>query len=196
MTEKKPQNYLHLLEDGLVVRKSQAYARDKLYALQAYLHMAMVAMKNKGWSAFNYIDLQAGPGKNRIGEEILFGSPLIALNTRPNFDHYWFNELDADNFSALLERISESDQSHKVHLFQSDVNEVVDDVVKAIREMDQEYRSQGQWSTLNIAFLDPKGLEMNWDTVEKLASVSRMDLIINFSTVGICICSGGENRRN
>jgi three-Cys-motif partner protein len=48
----------------------------------------------------------------------------------------------------------------------------------------------GQWikgkrSTLNLAFLDPEGLELSWETVKTLAQVGRMDLIINFSTMGI-----------
>jgi len=44
---------------------------------------------------------------------------------------------------------------------------------------------RGEWTSLNLAFLDPEGLELKWATVEKLASLSRMDLIINFSTSGI-----------
>jgi three-Cys-motif partner protein len=180
-----PENYLFSLEDGLDVRVSQEYARDKLNALEAYLNMAMVSMKNRPWSAFNYIDLQAGPGKNRIGEDVLLGSPLIALNVNPPFTHYWFNELDQDYVSALQKRISQSSLASRVHFLQCDVNEAVDKVVTSIERMDKDAKTAGTWSTFNITFLDPEGLEINWETVEKLARIQRMDMIINFSTGGI-----------
>lgn len=180
-----PDNYLLPLEDGLMKRTSQGYARDKLYAVTAYVTMARVSMNPKGWYAFNYIDLQAGPGKNQIGSDILLGSPLIALKINPPFDHYWFNELGQEEHGALQERISVSPYKDRVHLQQADVNVAVDEVVAAIRRMDQEARSQGKWSTFNVAFLDPEGLEIHWETVEKLARMNRMDLIINFSTSGI-----------
>lgn len=180
-----PRNYLFTLEDGLEMRESQEYARDKLYAVQAYLQMARRAMRAKPWSAFNYIDLQAGPGKNRIGDKILLGSPLLALNIDPPFTHYWFNEWSASTFTALEQRISASPNASKVHLFQKDVNEAVDIIVESITEMDKQARNDKKWSTFNVAFLDPEGLEITWHTVERLAQVARMDLIINFSTSGI-----------
>lgn len=180
-----PENYMLALEDGLDVRISQEYARDKLYALQAYLYMARNAMKNRPWYAFNYIDLQAGPGKNRINDQIHLGSPLIALTIRPPFTHYWFNEIDSHYADVLQARVSQSPLLPHVRIFRADANETVDPVVGAITAMDKEAKETGKWSTFNIAFLDPEGLEINWETVRQLASVPRMDLIINFSTVGI-----------
>jgi len=38
----------------------------------------------------------------------------------------------------------------------------------------------GKWSSLNLAFLDPEALELEWSTVVRLASVQRMDLIIYY----------------
>lgn len=178
-------NFLEPKQDGLAMRESNEYARDKLYALEAYLHMARISMKHKPWYAFNYIDLQAGPGKNRIGDKIFLGSPLIALAAiNPPFDHYWFNELNTENFNALRMRISGSPYASSTHVYQQDVNAVVDEVVGAITQMDIAARYP-QWSTFNVAFLDPEGLEINWDTVRKLAQIRVMDLIINFSTNGI-----------
>jgi three-Cys-motif partner protein len=42
------------------------------------------------------------------------------------------------------------------------------------------------------AFLDPEGLELRWSTVERLARIRKMDLIINFSTSGL-LRSHGKN---
>lgn len=177
----KPENYLFALEDGLAVRDSQEYALDKLHAVRAYLTMARIAMSKTPWTAFNYIDLQAGPGKNRIKNKIYLGSPLLSLSIQPPFTNYWFNE--RDYFSELQARVNASPLAAQVSLFQMDVNEAVDPIVEAIRSMDRT-RTQ-KLPTFNIAFLDPEGLELNWETVEKLAQINRMDLIINFSTVGI-----------
>jgi three-Cys-motif partner protein len=34
--------------------------------------------------------------------------------------------------------------------------------------------------SLNLAFLDPEGLELCWNTVAKLAGIRKMDLVINY----------------
>lgn len=180
-----PEKYLLDLADELPMRKSQPYAQNKLYALQAYLSMARVSMKGKGWYSFNYIDLQAGPGKNIIENAVYLGSPLIALNITPTFDDFWFNELNDEEFNALETRVSQSPLRSHIHLMNQDVNIAVDTVVQQINEMDSQAKKERKWSTFNIAFLDPEGLELNWATVEKLARINRMDLIINFSTAGI-----------
>ena len=43
---------------------------------------------------------------------------------------------------------------------------------------------QGAWPCLNLAFLDPEGLELEWATVETLAHL-RTDLIIHYSQMGL-----------
>lgn len=63
-------------------------------------------------------------------------------------------------------------------------NVAIDAIVERVRQIDKEF-IDGVWPCLNLAFLDPEGLEVEWQTVEKLASLQRMDLIINFSTNGI-----------
>lgn len=110
-----PEDYLSEREDGLTYRISQEYARFKLYALQAYLQITLTAMRKKNWYALNYIDLQSGPGKNKIGDQIYLGSPLIALTTKASCDNYWFNELDVHHFNSLKQRVSASERASQVH---------------------------------------------------------------------------------
>ena len=69
-------------------------------------------------------------------------------------------------------------------LYNEDCNVAVDRIVEHIKQIDGQYL-RGKRSCLNLAFLDPEGLEVEWKTVEKLAGLYRMDLIINFSTNGI-----------
>ncbi len=53
-----------------------------------------------------------------------------------------------------------------------DCNELVGQIVARIQPGDRR--------SLNLAFLDPEGMELHWATVEQLARLRRMDLIINY----------------
>ena len=178
------ENYLLPKDDGLPARTASDHTKNKLEALKRYIEMFLNATKNMQWRAWNYIDLQAGPGKVKIRRpnEIVLGSPLIALNAPRSFSNYWFVDSDSENIDALRLRIAQIEQN-KIMTMCGDCNVVVDEIVKKINAMDTVYL-EGIWSSLNLAFLDPEGLELEWSTVEKLASANRMDLIINFSTSG------------
>ena len=115
---------------------------------------------------------------------MVLGSPLIALSNEIPFARYFFNDSDANTIDALRQRVSTHSQSHTITTLQEDVNTAVDRVCDVIRSVDSEYL-EGRYSSFNIAFLDPEGLELHWETIEKLAKMKRMDLIINFSTGGI-----------
>lgn len=178
--------YLRNEADGLPTRDSQDYAKDKLTILKGYMARFTTAMKGKPWRALNYVDLQAGPGKNRFSPSgyIMLGSPLLALTTRFPFANLYLVEMGKPEYGALKTRVGASDHAASVKLFNEDCNEAVERIVEQIDTIDKNY-IQGIWPCLNLAFLDPEGLEVEWQTVEKLASLQRMDLIINFSTNGI-----------
>lgn len=180
-----PEKFLLPEEDGLVMRDSQTYAIDKLKAVATYIKITTTAMRNKLWRGRYYIDLQAGPGKNKIGNEVLLGSPLIALTDEHGFTHYRFNDGNLANVDALRQRVKASPLHERAKIFQDDVNTVVSGICEEIEALDHDKNYIGKWSTLNLAFLDPEGLELHWNTVERLASINKMDLIINFSTSGL-----------
>lgn len=171
-----PAEFLQDVPDGLSVRQSNPYAFDKLGLVYAYMDITGTAMRAK-WLHRCYLDLQAGPGKNQIGDRIVLGSPLIALTAKDPFSQFFLNELDAVDNKALRTRVEASPLASRVAIYQEDVNEVVDTMCGEL--------PNGGKSSLNVAFLDPEGLELHWSTVERLARVARMDLIINFSTGGI-----------
>jgi three-Cys-motif partner protein len=188
-----PEKFLLPEDDGLEVRKSQEYARYKLKAVAMYLDMASTAIRKKPWRARYYIDLQAGPGKNRFPDGIELGSPLIALTIKHPFTHYRLNDNDPEINQALRQRISASPYQDRVQTYQSDANEVVHQICDEIDWLDNNRGYGKLWSSLNIAFLDPEGLELQWTTVERLAQVKKMDLIINISTMGLLRNIGDKN---
>jgi len=136
----------------------------------------------------NYIDLFAGPGKCFVPETqaIYLGSPLIALSATHPFTDYFFVDLDddADNTTALRERCNASLLKESVRCDKGDGNVKVHDIVAQILSVDQAYKP-GQWSSLNLAFLDPTGIDLQWETVIALAKPYAMDLIIYYPQLGL-----------
>ncbi|MBN2469073.1 MAG: hypothetical protein JXN59_00005, partial [Anaerolineae bacterium] len=64
--------FLQPIDDGLPMRSSQEYAAlYKLKALSLYLEITNTAMHKKPWIDRYFIDLQAGPGKNKIGNDFV-----------------------------------------------------------------------------------------------------------------------------
>ena len=57
-------------------------------------------------------------------------------------------------------------------------------MVTEIAQCDKKF-IKGVLSCLNLAFLDPEGLELEWKTIERLAQMKRMDLIIHYSQNGL-----------
>ena len=172
------QAYLKPEADGLAMREAGIWAKAKLDYLARYIDVFETAMRKK-WSVRYYIDLLAGPGKNLVREsgEVLLGSPLIALKAKYPFTGYYFVDLSSDMTEALRKRCNSWLNPNLNDSRTGDCNQVVNDIVAIV--------SRDDHRSLNLAFLDPKGLELHWETVAKLATVRRMDLIINYPENGL-----------
>ncbi len=173
-------------EDGLIAREYGEWTEEKLDYLERYIWTFETSMRAKPWRERHYIDLFAGPGKCRIERtgQILLGSPLIALMTEHPFTDYFFVDIDPDNVKALRQRCSQSALVKADRIKEGDCNVVVDEIVGHIKTVDNRF-IRGAWPSLNLTFLDPEGFEVKWGTVAKLASVNRMDMIINFPIGGL-----------
>jgi three-Cys-motif partner protein len=169
--------FLQAVPDGLATRPSGRWVEEKLDYLMRYIEIFETSMRLK-WPERNYIDLFAGPGKNRIKEtgEILLGSPLLALTSKYPFSGYFFSELDLDCHNALDIRCSTSILDEKIKVYNQDANKIVTTIVGTIQQFSPR--------SLNLAFLDPEGLELEWNTVAQLGKL-RCDLIINYSQQGL-----------
>jgi three-Cys-motif partner protein len=170
--------YLEPVDDGLLMRPAGAWAAEKLDYLSRYIEVFETSMREI-WPIRNFIDLFAGPGKNQVKNtrQVLLGSPLIALKTKHAFTSYYFIDSDPDNTKALRERCKGSLVYNRVNILTGDCNQIIDQIVKVL--------NQEKRTSLNLAFLDPEGFEIHWTTVTKLASVSKMDLVINYSEGGL-----------
>ncbi len=107
-----------------------------------------------------YIDLFAGPGQNKVRgtNEIVDGSPLIALKAGPpQFTHLYWVEADRRSVGSLeMHRQEHPDRG--ISVLRGDANQRVDDVLRTLPS-----------EAPTFAFLDPYGSELDWQTVVKLA---------------------------
>jgi len=154
--------------DNLPVRCVGSWSRDKFYYLRKYIETFATATKNK-WPHRNYIDLFSGPGMcfDRKKEEEIAGSPLIAWEIKNPFSDYYFVDIEQGNIEVLVKR---TNNSNNVHTFSGDCNTEIDKLIKKINPY-----------SINLAFIDPTGLDIRFDTIKKLSSIcrGRTDLIIN-----------------
>jgi len=182
--------FLRPVDDGLPMRESGQWARNKLDILARYIRTSTIAMQDKPWRRRFYIDLQAGPGKNYVGEQlnqVFLGSPLLALTEGAGYTDYRFVELDATLANALIQRcdVVDQDATRHIKVVIGDCNQVVYQIVDEINSIDRPPFNSTDWNCLSLAFLDPEGLELQWETVLKLASLRRTDIVINFSIGGL-----------
>lgn len=121
------------------------------------------------WGSLHYIDLFAGPGMERVRNGGLnWGSPLIAAQMPRRFDTLHLCDIDAPACDALRQRLTRFPQPHPPQPIEGDANRVVADVLQQIPS-----------NSLSVAFLDPTGLHLHFETL-RLLSQRRADLIVYF----------------
>jgi three-Cys-motif partner protein len=160
-------------EDGLPSRCVGPWSRDKLFYLSRYCDIFTTGMKNK-WRNRVFVDLFCGPGRCRVRHQGDFedGSPLIAL--REGFTHYFFVDISSYCVEALAKRVSNTDAvaGKVMKMARADANQCIDGLVRQVEDLGPE--------TIGFAFVDPPGIQFDFETLRRLSKCARMDLLINF----------------
>ncbi len=156
--------------DGLIIPPVGKWSKDKHYFLLRYLDAFTTAMRKKKWDSLHYIDLFAGAGIEQLKDsgELTWGSPLIAAQVPIQFHGLHYCELNDSKASALKNRLMKLNPKAKWDVLVGDANEKVQTIIPQIPNR-----------ALSIAFLDPFGLHLHFETLTKLAK-RRVDLIIFF----------------
>jgi len=108
-----------------------------------------------------YLDLLAGAGIDEIKEtgDKVAGSPVVASTfARKPFSKLFLMEMDRDRASALELRMRRILAGDKFEVLEGDANARIDDVLDHLRKQGSHY----------LAFVDCQGLDIWWDTMEKL----------------------------
>jgi len=145
------------------------WTADKHHFLRRYIDAFTTSMKNKKWDGLHYVDLFSGPGIVQIRDgELDWGSPLIAAQAPHKFSRLHLCDIKTKNIEALNQRLTRYPQPQEPQVICGDANDAVVDIVATIPK-----------GTLTLAFLDPHGLHLTFDTLVALSN-RRADLIIFF----------------
>jgi three-Cys-motif partner protein len=152
------------------------------YARAYSIVMNAQKTRGMGWlHAYYYIDAFAGPGlalskSDSEVSDFLKGSPIRVLEIEPKFDHMWLIDRNSARASRLGRLILDhgAEQSRFTIHGGEDANAYIPRLVRGLRANDRA-----------LVFLDPYGLQVEWATVAELASSRRVDVLINFSLMGV-----------
>ena len=173
-------------------RKGHVWTANKLEFLSQYLPAFQKACKRfwnpaTGQTNTYYVDGFAGPGENEIDGVIHDGSPLIALRTTPPFTRYFLTEQKRGNVRALEAHLTSAPDlqpfQDRIELRHGDFNVEVDAILRQLRP-----------GMPTFFFLDPEGLELDWETVRKIGQRQKADLFILISGSGVVRCAGSPGK--
>lgn len=150
----------------------------KLDVLRSYLNFYTDALKNQQFEKW-YIDAFAGTGeRNEIRnidadlfqaggteEQTFDGSAKIALQVARPFDRYYFIEHDSERH-AELQRLQAQFPAAQIHCHCGDANSILPPLIEELM----------QRSRRAVVFLDPYGLNLDWQTLVFLAKTQRVDV--------------------
>lgn len=168
------------------------WAEEKLGHLEAYLNYYTTRLKKTKFKLI-YVDAFAGAPTAKIRqlgrhvpddipeldigaedkadlEAFVLGSPHRALALDPGFAFNYFFDLD-ENRVGLLEELRQQYPEKHVDVRCGDANEL-------LTEFAQKIKGRPQYKC--VAFLDPYGPHLAWDTVAALAATGSVEVIINF----------------
>jgi three-Cys-motif partner protein len=167
------------------------WAKEKLDALARYLDFYTKVLKNTRWRTV-YFDGFAGGGQAAIRQgkqsieplalfdnerviedderELIDGSPRIALSIPNPFDRYVF--VDPDPVRAAELRDLKAQHGDKVVVLDCTATEGVEWLLR---------QNIKKSSHRGLAFLDPFGANLDWESVQKLAETGLFEVIINFA---------------
>ncbi len=158
--------------DGLAIPVVGRWALSKYNLVGRYCQIFTTSMKRK-WPNLVYIDLFSGSGYAKIkgSNQIVYGSPLIALSIPVPFTKYILCEKDEELADALKTRVGRDFGDKDITLFKGDANEIVDDIKNALPRFSRES------GMLSFCFVDPYSLNLHFETIKKLGNL-KMDFLI------------------
>lgn len=163
------------------------WAKAKLDALEAYLRFYGQALSKQQFRRV-YIDAFAGACVTKVRgtgsalepspffdeaddsedqTEFILGSPVRAMSVQPGFDRLFFFDLD-ETRADTLRRLADGREGVSVQV--GDCNPLIQQLAPKLAHR----------NVRGVAFLDPYGAHLHWETVEALGKTGTMEVVINF----------------
>jgi three-Cys-motif partner protein len=155
-------------EDGLIMNEDVGtWTSEKYRQFQLYAHQFTKSMQGK-WKSLAYLDLYAGSGQSRVTgtDEILLGSPLIALSLDIQFDSYVFCKWEPSKLSALEQSVKRDFSNAKTQFISGDCDDPSFQLGNAI-----------PGGALTLCFVDPYKLDIRFRTLRSLAQGRSIDFL-------------------
>ncbi len=153
------------------------HTERKLTAISDYLPAYTTALSGQNFN-LHYIDAFAGTGLCTVSingrETLIPGSASIAVNCMPSFDSLTFIE-KIKNKCKALQRLADGSPSLNIKVLHGDANYFVVQSVNALKN----------WNDRAILFLDPFGMEVDWNTLKVAAESKKVDVWYLFSLSGL-----------
>lgn len=164
------------------------WTEKKLNILKDYLVSYLTALKKQHFHKL-YIDAFAGSGSITLDssdissqqflfddflmvpQDFLQGSARVALSLQNSFDEYIFIEKNPVHANAL-ERLKQEfpERKESVHILTGEANSLLQEICK-----------RTDWiSHRATLFLDPYGMQVDWETIKLVASTKAIDALILF----------------
>ncbi len=152
--------------DGLPARSTGLWVHDKNFYVDRYLSIFTRGVGKKWKGKLAYVDLFSGYGRNviRQNQEEVDGSPLLALKNE--FAKYVFVDLP-EVLTVLDQRLRQHAKRARMELVAGDCNKVIDKVLAALPA-----------NHLTLAFIDPPGVQIRFDTISRLVRNRKVDLLM------------------
>lgn len=174
-------------DDGLFMPEVGRWANTKHRKIAYYSRLFGTSMKGK-WDRRIYLDLFSGAGKARIKgtDNIIPGSPLLALNHPDPYDLHIFCDKDDRCVKALQQRVDRYFPKASCTYINDDCNEAVDDIIELFPKFSKSLKG------LTLCIVDPFGASgIHFDTLRKLANRLFLDFLILIPTyMDIHRCEG------
>ena len=158
-------------DDGHLIRRAGPWTEDKVYLSNRYIEITTQGMKNAWKDGLAYIDLFAGPGicLNEESGKRFPGSPLLAAWAPVPFRNIVVIEQEQTVADACRARLASSGTTSPYEVINGDCNAKIQEAVAQLPP-----------GVLTLAFIDPEGLQVRFETLASLARSRRVDLLILF----------------
>ncbi|PHZ85897.1 three-Cys-motif partner protein TcmP [Paremcibacter congregatus] len=164
----------------------------KITLLKSYMTAYTRALSGKNHFDLVYIDAFAGTGERvasvedpmnltQNGKIKYDGSVKVALNMIPQFQELYFIEKDQAKIENL-QKIKQENQNRNITILKGDANYHVKKTCQNIKWN----RKRG------LLFLDPYGMEVEFETLKAIAATKRIDVCYLFPLAGVFRQAAGK----
>ena len=141
-----------------------SWTEQKAQIVEKYTQAYLQIMKERPWKTL-YFDGFAGAGSIEISnsKEIEgVAKRILKINNPTSFDLYYFVELSASKAASLKKMVKKDfpEKEKFVFIVQQDCNQKLADLSVFLNKNKNEFRV--------LAFIDPYGMELRWESVERL----------------------------